>query len=295
MNRCITNIYLVLFIFSLSLVSCTPATDTHTTKRVITVSINPIKQIVELLTDNDFNINVLVPNGSNPETYEPTQLQMSESANSFLYINTGLIDFEHNINQFIKNNSDSTTVLSINNGVNLINGHDHSASSHNHSTDPHIWLSPRTYVKMIENVYNFLHDKFPDSVRYTNNYNQILSIINSLDLRLQKLFASGNKTFIINHPALSYLARDYNLQQIPIEIEGKEPSVKQVIEIINKGRNSGSKIIFNQKNDNISALQNIANELNASIIIFDPLDEDVINNILNTSQIIANNGTNKIE
>lgn len=285
-------------IISVTVSCCTPAHNISKEKN-ITVSIPPIKHIVELLADNDFDINVLVPDGASPETYEPTHDQMASSRDSFLYINTGLLDFEYNISQSILDNAgSSTTILKLDKGIDLIydNNHQHAhqnAGTAFHGADPHIWLSPVTLKVMIKNVYECLHDKFPDSTRYTANYNKVSGLIDSVNIYLSNIFSSGNRTFIINHPALSYLARDYDLTQIAIENDGKEPSVSHTIKVVDEGRNAGTKIIINQKRDNTSAVRNIAGELGAEIVIFDPLEKNTIDNILNISYIIANNGTDQ--
>ena len=75
--------------------SCT-APD-NAPQKGITVSIEPLRYVTEQIAGNDFDIRVLVPPGSSPETYEPTPEQMKQVANSLAYIDIGLIDFERNL------------------------------------------------------------------------------------------------------------------------------------------------------------------------------------------------------
>ena len=60
--------------------SCT-APD-NAPQKGITVSIEPLRYVTEQIAGNDFDIRVLVPPGSSPETYEPTPEQMKQVANS---------------------------------------------------------------------------------------------------------------------------------------------------------------------------------------------------------------------
>ena len=63
--------------------SCT-APD-NAPQKGITVSIEPLRYVTEQIAGNDFDIRVLVPPGSSPETYEPTPEQMKQVANSLAY------------------------------------------------------------------------------------------------------------------------------------------------------------------------------------------------------------------
>ncbi len=76
---------------------------------------------------------------------------------------------------------------------------------------------------------------------------------------------------MIFHPALTYLANDYGLVQIPVEIEGKEPSPAAMKFFIDTGREKEIKTIFVQKEFDIKNAGTIADEIGADITIIDPL------------------------
>ncbi len=272
----------------------------------ITVSIYPIKELVENIAGNDFKINVLVPQSTSPETYEPSHRQMIESSESFVYIHTGLLDFEHNLNLSIKYNSPTTTLLGLDRGIDLIYGTHSHEHSHNeghrecehHGTDgadPHIWLSVSTLKVMTGTIYEFLHSQFPDSTRYTDNYKELLSRLDSADTMLKQMFIDGNKVFVINHPSLTYLAHDYGLTQLSMEEDGKEPSVEHYIQLIERSKEAGVRILINQKQNTSSVVSNLAKELGARIEVFDPLAENNIDNILYISKIISSNGVDPVK
>ncbi|MFQ8806750.1 MAG: metal ABC transporter solute-binding protein, Zn/Mn family [Alistipes indistinctus] len=205
-----------------------------------------LQYITEQIADSDFRINVLVPSGASPETYEPSPAQMQQVAQSQFYIHTGLIDFERNLQQAIRNNMPDVQQINVSEGVELIAGdcehnhqnnsekivHDHEvAATHGHThvqgVDPHIWNSPRTVKQIAATIYEALARQYPDSARYKDNYHRFISRLDSLDSQLTALFGPHtHHAFIIYHPALTYLARDYGLQQIALENEGKEPSAE---------------------------------------------------------------------
>ena len=91
--------------------------------------------------------------------------------------------------------------------------------------------------------------------------------------------------FIIYHPALTYYARDYGLRQIAIEADGKEPSAKQLTQLIRQAREDGVRRILYQSQ--FPASEVIARDIDAEYAEVDPLREDVIANIEEITGIIT--------
>ena len=89
--------------------------------------------------------------------------------------------------------------------------------------DPHIWLSPANYKAMATATLNELVALNPKGKSsYEKNYKSLVASIDSIDaLAKSKLANLKIKKFIIYHPALSYFASDYGLEQISIEKDGK--------------------------------------------------------------------------
>ena len=62
---------------------------------------------------------------------------------------------------------------------------------------------------------------------FQKNYQQLLSSIDRQDSIIRKSFKDNPemvRKFVIYHPILTYFARDYQLEQLAIEEEGREPS-----------------------------------------------------------------------
>ena len=77
---------------ALLLAACTP--EQPAGENTFYVSIPPLRSIVEGIVGDDFKIEVLVPPGASPETFEPTPRQFVELNKAQLIFNVGLIDFE---------------------------------------------------------------------------------------------------------------------------------------------------------------------------------------------------------
>ena len=68
---------------------------------------------------------------------------------------------------------------------------------------------------------------------------------------------------MIYHPNLAYLARDYGLEEIPVEYEGKEPPPSRMKELIDLARKDKMKTIFVQKEYDTKNAKAIADEIGA--------------------------------
>lgn len=274
------------------LTACTSSTSHQ--EPTLSVSIEPLKYLTEQIVGNDFAINALVPQGASPETYEPTPSQMRQVANSELYINVGLIDFEANLTKAIRENMPKVGIVRLADGVPLIEGdchHEHkgiAGHTHHHGVDPHIWSSPKNLKIMAATLYEALADRYPDSVKYKANYQRLTQRLDSLDQALQGIFAGKQTHFMIYHPALTYLARDYGLTQISLESDGKEPSADHIRRLIDSARRWRIPHILYQQQFSRNTVDALSRELGIEAVPIDPLGYDIEKNLLGISRLIAN-------
>ena len=148
---------------------------------------------------------------------------------------------------------------------------------HGHSgLDPHIWLSPPLVKIQARNILSALLEIDPSHrAVYETNYQQFVSQIDKLDTGLKTIFAGKQGLqFIVFHPAWGYFARDYGLEQVPIEIEGKNPKAAQLKELIEHARERGIKVIFVQPQFSRKSAELVAKEIGGQVAFADPLAED---------------------
>lgn len=276
-----------ILLISLSSTSCHRQNKNADT---ISVSIEPLRFITEQIVGNDFQIQVLVPPGSSPETYEPTSAQMLQTARSKVFIDIGLLDFEANLEQAIRKNMPQVALIKSSDRVPLLAGHcghTHLDDEQAHGIDPHIWLSPTRLKIIAENIYNGLSIIYPDSIQYKTNFDALCRKIDSLDNTLNRLLTSQEKGFLIYHPALTYLSADYGQNQISVEVEGKEPSAAYLSRLIDTAKTLKITKILYQKQFDKSTIEAIAAELHLTPVVIDPLEENVLENIEFLARLIA--------
>ena len=244
------------------------------------VSILPLRSLVQGIVGDDFDIEVLVPPGASPETFEPTPRQFVGLNKARMVFNVGLIDFE---TMLLAKVEDQAKVVDLSRGIELITGtcsHGSHGHTHTHGIDPHVWTSPRALQKMAENAYEAIREAYPDSVKYETNYRLLQQELKALDERTAaRIAASDVEYFIIYHPALTYYAADYGLEQLAVEHDGKEPSARHLARLIEEARRKKVRRVFYQAQYPASTVKVIAEDIGARSVKIDPLREDVIGNI----------------
>ena len=268
----------------LLIVGCT--TKSGSDKKTIFVTITPMQSIIEEITAGDFDIEVIVPKGASPETFEPTPKQVTSFSDAELIFSTGLIDFEQSLVERIGGDAE---VVNLSNGIELIAGScSHGNHKHKHGVDPHIWTSPRALRTMVTNAHKAIMAHYPDSVKYTEATGRLLERIDALDTYCAtRIKAEGVEAMMIYHPAYTYYARDYGIEQIAIEHDGKEPSLRQTTALIEKAKEHGVKAILRQPQYSEDKVRAIANDAGAEIITTDPLAEDILGEIERVTEIIC--------
>jgi len=265
------------FLAIFSLLSCNPDSS-DSGEKYITVSIAPFKYFVREIAGDDFRVNVMVPPGANPHIYEPFPVQINQLRKSVAYISNGFLGFEIVwLDRFYMINPEMVK-LSLGDRIDpLASSHEHgSVDEHAEGADPHYWVSPKCAIVIASSVRDLLCNLNPEAKeKYESGYASLISKIGEADRKAQTLSQeSGGKSFMIFHPNLAYLARDYGLQEIAVEFEGKEPPPSRLKELIDLAREKNLKTIFVQKEYDSRNAKAIANEIGAEIVVIDPLSED---------------------
>ena len=157
------------------------------------------------------------------------------------------------------------------------------------SLDPHIWLSPKLAKTQAENIYEALVEIDPSNESvYQENLDAFLTEIDEIDRQVEQMLASlSTREFIIHHPSWGYYAQDYDLEQISLELEGQEVSSAEFVELIQDAKSKQVKYVFAQPQFNNKTVETFAREIGAEVVILDPLAENWSQNILDTTNKLA--------
>ncbi len=244
---------------------------------VVAVSILPQKEFVERIGKERVSVIVMIPPGASPATYEPSPGQLREVSRARLYVRIGKIPFEDAwMDNIVEANSD-LTVIDSSDGIAIV------------ANDPHIWLSPTLAKTQVEHICDALVEIDPDNRDYyVENKEEYLDELDNLDYEIRKnLSGIKNRKFMIFHPAWGYFARDYQMEQIPIEIEGKEPSALDLAKLVDTAKVNNITVVFTAPQFNSESAEVIAEEIGGAVVPIDPLAADYVANLRMVSETLA--------
>ena len=258
-------LYLILCVALLS--SCT---DEKGPKPTITVTIEPLRYFAEQIGGDRFDVVTMVSKGASPETYEPTAQQMTALSRSELYIKVGNLGFERTWMKRLGANAQHLIVVDSSEGIEPLHSQGNSAA------DPHTWTSPANALRIAQNIYLAMSRiDSKDSAYFRANLDSLTWRIIEIDAKISaKTDSLKNRSFIIYHPALTYFARDYRLEQMAIESDGREPSAASLARLIDSARHKGTKIMFVQKEFANRNTNIVAQETGVKTVEINPLSYD---------------------
>lgn len=256
----------------------------------ILVSIAPYKFFIEKIAGDTVKVEMMVPTGGSPHSYEPTARKVLEAGKADIWFRNGE-SFEKRAIQALQGYNPQMTLIDLREGIELLNEEEggHQTCSHIDCVDPHIWLSPRLAKQQAETITYALIDLLPKyKKRYQKALQQFQQELDELDRAIQETLGSlKNRFIVVSHPAYSYFSQDYQLVQIPIEFEGKDPTPQQLTHILNKGRESNAKVVFVQAQHRSKGARLVAKELGAVVVELDPLAENYLENMLTIAKNFA--------
>ncbi len=251
----------------------------------IAVTIPPQREFVKEIGGDKVKVTLMVPPGQSPHSYEPETSQMRELAKADMYFKVGSgIEFEKTWMSTMKEYNPDMKIVDGSKGIELLSMDSHEVVDHDHNDediDPHIWLSPKNAIKMIDNLVKEMKENDPGNEDfYQENAEGYKNKLNDLDSELQdELAPYKNDDFLVYHPSFGYLAHDYNLTQVPIQEEGKEPGTKGLENIIDQAKENNISVVFISPQFDESNAKTIADEIDGEVAILNPLAEDYLENM----------------
>lgn len=276
------------------------------------VSIPPQKWVIDEVGATLVNTKVLVKEGQNPHTFEPSPRSIAALSRAKVWFTTGM-EFEDQLQQKIKSVAPNLQIINITQNIERIamgeSEHEHEEhehhkkdnESHHHEEkehdehhdhdglDPHVWLSPIQLISMSEIVEKTLSTlDTNNSPQYKENLADARKKLTSLHKQIStKLAPHKGSSFFVFHPSFGYFADTYHLKQEAVEVEGKSPNPKQLSALIAKAKSKKVKVIFVQPQFDPKSAQAVAAAIDGEVVPLDALAEDVVGNLMNMAEKIS--------
>lgn len=246
----------------------------------VTVSILPQQYFVERIGGENVAVNVMVLPGESPATYEPKPDQLRALSEAQAYVSIG-VPFENAWLARISSANPDMLMVDTTQGIERLGDPEH--------PDPHIWLSPRLVKIQAQTIYEALAQLDPEhQATYQANLERFLEDIDALDADIRSTLSGlEQRKFMVFHPSWSYFARDYDLEMIPIEIGGQEPSAAELAALVERAQAEDIRVIFAQPQFSTEKAQTIAAEIGGDVLLIDPLALDWLDNLRRVAETFA--------
>jgi len=249
----------------------------------VTVSILPQKYFVERIAGSHAVVTIMVPPGGSPATYEPKPDQLTALSQAAVYFRIGVPFEDAWMQRFAAANS---AMLIVDTRENLSLRYWEDAPD---KADPHIWLSPVEVKAQAQTIENTLAELDPGhAAEYQANLDAFVADVEALEADIRRtLKGVAARKFIVFHPAWGYFARDFDLDMIPIEVGGQEPSAAELADLVTRAQAEGVKVIFAQPEFNTGAAKTIADQIGGEVLLISPLAPDWLNNLRSVAATFA--------
>ena len=263
----------------------------------ITVSIVPQQYFVERIGGEYVQTSVMVLPGSNPATYEPKPEQIEALSRADAYVSIG-VPFEGAWMERIRSANGEMLIVDTAQGIERMamtadhahEGEDHAEPEHEgENPDPHIWTSPALVKVQAQTIYESLVQLDPEhEAAFRANLDAFLADVDRLQADIRDALAEVESSkFIVFHPSWAYFARDFGLEMIPIEIEGKEPSAAEMAQLVTEAKEEGIRVVFAQPEFNTRSATTIATEIGGEVLLISPLAYDWLDNLQQVAETFA--------
>jgi zinc transport system substrate-binding protein len=282
--------------------------STQPEKPVVFVSILPQKYFVEKIAGSHVDVAVMVEPGASPHSYEPKPFQMTGLSHAQAYFSIG-IEFEKTwLPRFAALSPHMYIVHTDTLIPKIAGGHvceEHSelignaktvgaagqqipaCSDEHNGVDPHIWLSPELAKQQAQTICRgLIHIDTAHAAEYTANCAQLLKEITALQATMRTILKPGTE-FMVFHPSWAYFAQEFGLKQIAVEVDGKEPSPREMAAIFSLAQQYHITTVFAQPQFSQQSAQVIAHQLNGRVVPADDLAYNWADNLVSVAKAIA--------
>lgn len=245
----------------------------------VAADIMPLADFCRNVGGETMEVEMLIPAGASPHTYELTSEQMKFLSEADVLVTNGL-----GLTPWVEDllaKLDNPELITVVAGeavpqAELIEIGENEEEDNQHEQgvyDPHVWLDPNLAVYQVEAIRDAFIEADPDNQeRYRENASKYIEELEGLDSIIKEEVSTFAETkFVSFHPAWAYFAHRYGLEQIGVveELPGKEPSAGEIAELVDLIKEEGVKVIFTEPQFSPKAAETIAEETGAEVRLKD--------------------------
>ena len=265
-------------------------------KPVVYAGIGPAAWVARELACDRVEVRTLLPDGCDPHTFEPAARDIAKLAESQAYFSLDL-PFEQRVKKILVTQKTGTgpvfsgsvpicelretgsvpvcedeesgpvPISSDGKKTGPVPAHDH---------DPHAWVTPEGMAEMAEAARAALDGIDPEGAEKRRAvFSSLKERLEAMDAEFAALFAPhAGKILVVHHPSWGHFAERYGLRMAAIEEEGREPSTRQLVRLVEQARACGATTVFAEPQFSRRASEAVAKQLGGKVVVVDPLSAD---------------------
>lgn len=248
-------------------------------KPVVIASIAPVGYLAKAVGGDKIEVQSLAK--GDVHSFEPKPNDMKAVAKASLFIAAGLEFEEAWIPRFKASAKNLVVVQSDAKIAKLKEEYAEHDDQHEAHADPHVWLNPMLAITMARNISDALIDMDKANKDfYLKNFQKLMNDLLAFDKSAKNELAGlKNRKFVVYHPAWGYFAAHYDLEQISIERNGKEPKIDEMASTVKMIKDENIKVIFADPNRSQKSAQVLASGTGAKVELLDPLGYNLLENL----------------
>lgn len=256
------------------------------------VTIPPQRWVVESLAGDLVDVQVLVQPGQSHHTFEPGPRQLAALESASLYLRLGASS-EDLVMRRLTEAASRVQVVDCSRGITLLPlSETVTGDTHGHDAalpDPHYWLDPSLLAIHAANACDALCRLLPEHEgELRARLDTLRLVLEATDRQVSgRLRPWAGRSILVYHPAFGYFTRRYGLVQVAVEVEGKEPTARQLASLVDLADRMDARAVFLQPQFTGRAPQALAEAIGARLVEIDPLVEDYPTNLEHIARRVA--------
>ena len=248
-------------------------------KLKVVTTLFPLQEFALAVGGERARVDLLLPPGAEPHAWEPRpgDLAKIQKADVFIYIGRAMEPWAEDLLK--ATGGADLKIVEASRGLQLLEAkilpkEDSPAHkpTREERSDPHVWLDFLLDGKIIEAIAAAFAEKDPANASpYQANAAVYKSRLEALDKKFEAgLSSCGRRQIILGgHSAFAYLAKRYDLQQIPLYgiSPNAEPTPRKLAEVIQAARTHGVKFIFFEEMVNPKLARVLAQEAGLQTLV----------------------------
>ncbi len=246
----------------------------------VAASTPPLADFARRVGGEMVEVELLVPPGASPHTFEPTSAQMKFLSTAGLLVINGL-DLEAWATDILARvgNSELVKVETASRvpEADLIPSREGGGGEGHGLYDPHVWLDPGLAAYQVEAIRDALIEVDPENGEgYRDNAAALIAELRGLDAWIEERSAAfTRRKFVAFHSSWVYFARRYGLEMVGVveELPGKEPGAAAIAALVDAIRAEGVSVIFVEPQFSPRAAEAVAEASGGGVqvVVLDPL------------------------